>query len=168
MRRRPTRRGVIQAVALLGTGSIAGCTGASDPTNETTSETTTAATTTGSTTTTQPSLEAFLADTSNFNGIEDRTGTDAVGIDVGVEANGANYGFGPPAVRVDPATTITWTWTGQGGIHNVAARHGADFQSEQTSEADYTFQQVLDATGTVLYVCVPHEGVGMKGAIVVE
>lgn len=140
------------------------------------SETTTEPSDTTGTTTTdsgtgpddQPTVEEFLSETDNFDGIEDQTGTDAVNIDVGVESNGAFYGFRPPAVRIDQGTTVTWTWTGQGGTHNVIARHGAGFESEQTSEEGHTFQQSFDESGTILYVCSPHEGIGMKGAIIVE
>jgi halocyanin-like protein len=149
-------------------GSVAGCSGNESTDSATESPTSSSPTTTTSETEDQPSVEEFLEETSNFDGIEDMTESDTVSVDVGVEANGAYYGFAPPAIRIDRGTTVRWTWTGQGGIHNVATRHGADFESEQTSEEDYTFEHTFDETGTVLYVCVPHEGLGMKGAIVVE
>lgn len=185
MTRRPRRRTVVRSAFALLAGSVAGClgTGSGDdgtdePGTTTTPETTTPETTTQSTETTvmttdtdideQPTVEEFLSQTDNFDGIEDRTGADTVDIEVGVEANGAFYGFRPPAVRIDQGTTVTWTWTGQGSTHNVVARHGAEFESEQSSEAGHTFQQSFEEPGTVLYVCVPHEGVGMKGAIVVD
>jgi halocyanin-like protein len=115
-----------------------------------------------------PSVDEFLAGTDNYDGVVDMTGSETVSIDVGVEANGAFYGFGPAAVRVDSGTEVIWTWTGQGGVHNVVARHGAEFESEQMSGEGETFSQTFEESGTALYVCDPHEGIGMKGAVVVE
>jgi len=171
------RRTFVRSACVALVGSVAGCLGG-DSSNDGTDQpdattelpATTARSTTadpGTETASQPTVESFLSETSNFDGVVDRTGSDAVGVDVGVEANGAFYGFGPAAVRVDQGTTVTWTWTGQGSIHNVAARHGAAFASEQTSEEGHTFEHVFDEPGTVLYVCEPHEGLGMKGAVVV-
>jgi len=167
------RRTVLRTTGIALAGAVAGCSDGStdeetEPTAEETDEPTQSDTPTETETPSQPSVESFLSDTSNFDGIEDRTGSESVGVDVGVEANGAFYGFSPPAVRVDTGTTVTWTWTGQGGIHNVSAEHGADFEAEQTAEEGNTYEQTFDSAGTVLYVCVPHRGVGMKGAIVVE
>jgi len=36
------------------------------------------------------------------------------------------------------------------------------------SDEGHTYEQTFDSTGTVLYICVPHEGVGTKGAVVAE
>ncbi len=115
-----------------------------------------------------PSVEEFLSETDNYDGVVDETGSDSVTVDVGVEANGAYYGFGPAAIRIDTGTTVTWEWTGQGSTHNVVAQHGADFSSEQKSEEGATYERTFDESGDVLYVCVPHEGIGMKGAVVVD
>jgi halocyanin-like protein len=177
MRRVHSRRTVVRAACVALAGSVAGCLGGDSSDGgtdrpETTTEppaTTAPPTTTDPATETasQPTVESFLSDTSNFDGVVDRTGTDAIEVEVGVEANGAFFGFGPAAVRVDGGTTVRWTWTGQGGTHNVVARHGAEFASEQTSEAGHTFERVFEESGTVLYVCEPHEGTGMKGAVVV-
>ncbi|MFD1646818.1 halocyanin domain-containing protein [Haloarchaeobius litoreus] len=178
MSRHCSRRTAVRSACVVLAGSVAGCLGGDstdagtdqpEPTTAPPATTTAPATTAaGTETASQPTVESFLSETSNFDGVVDRTGSDAVGVDVGVEANGAFYGFGPAAVRVDQGTTVTWTWTGQGSTHNVVARHGATFASEQTSEEGHTFEQVFDESGTVLYVCEPHEGVGMKGAVVVE
>jgi len=173
MERSVDRRTVLRTSGIALAGAVAGCSGdSSDDETETTedgtAEPTESGTPDGTETPSQPSVESFLSNTSNFDGREDMTGSDSVGIDVGTEANGAYYGFSPAAIRVDTGTTVTWTWTGQGGIHNVAAQHGADFASEQTSEEGYTFEQTFDSTGTVLYACVPHKGAGMKGAVIVE
>lgn len=169
-----SRRRILQTAGIAVAGAAAGCGGDSSADGDTdepedspsSSEPTPAETTEEMQS--PPSVDEFLSETGNYDSIVDMTGSDAVTVDVGVEANGAFYGFSPAAVRVDTGTTVTWEWTGQGGIHNVVARHGADFASEQQSGGDVTYQQSFDDPGTVLYVCVPHEGVGMKGAVIVE
>ena len=87
---------------------------------------------------------------------------------MGVPGNGAYDAFGPPAIRIDSGTTVTWTWTGQGGTHNVVAVEGAGFESPVRHEEGATFRRTFDAPGTVRDVCRPHSGTGMKGAVVVE
>jgi halocyanin-like protein len=111
-------------------------------------------------------LPSWFEGVSNYDGVADRTGTDDVAVDVGVEANGGAFGFGPAAIRVDPGTTVTWSWTGQGGSHNVAATEGA-FESELTDSAEYTFEHTFEQAGVYTYACTPHETLGMKGAVVV-
>ncbi|WP_340100012.1 halocyanin domain-containing protein [Salinibaculum salinum] len=175
------RRTILRTAGIALTGAIAGCSGGESTDDETTDDETTdvesdeteqpaetSTTTADDGTQSPPSVDEFLAETSNYESIEDRTGTDSVEVQVGTEANGANFGFSPPAIRIDQGTSVTWVWTGNGGIHNVVARYGADFRSEQTDESGHTVTESFDESGTVLYVCDPHEGTGMKGAIVVE
>jgi len=168
-----TRRTVLRSSgAVVIAGLLAGCT--SDSTSESTSggsptsdgeETTPANTTTSESST---DLDSFLSNVDNYGGIVDETGTDEVTIRVGTEGNGAYYAFEPPAVRVTTGTTVTWEWTGKGSGHNVVAESGGDFESTLTDDAGFTFEQTFDETGTVLYKCNPHAGLGMKGAIIVE
>jgi len=169
-----SRRRLLRVAGVAVAGAVAGCGGSDESTEDTeqsdespTPEPT-PADTPGGETDEPPTVDEFLAETDNYDGVVDMTGSESVGVDVGVEANGAFYGFGPAAVRVDTGTEVTWTWTGQGGIHNVAARHGADFESEQMSGEGTTYSHTFEQSGTALYVCVPHEGIGMKGAVVVE
>ncbi|MFB6105961.1 MAG: halocyanin domain-containing protein [Halobacteriaceae archaeon] len=112
-------------------------------------------------------LSGWLGDTKNFDEIQDETGQDEVSVQVGVEQGPGPYGFGPPAIRVSPGTTVTWTWTGDGGAHNVHAMEGADFKSQTVSEAGHTFSHTFESTGVVHYQCDPHAPLGMKGAVVV-
>lgn len=189
---RCNRRAILRVTGLICTGALAGCAsggdGGDDGTDRpsggtataTATPTATAAPTDTPSATATPSptqtdtgggettIEEFLAGTSNYDGIEDVSGTTDVEVDVGVEGNGAFFAFGPPAVRISQGTTVSWTWTGQGGIHNVKAIQGADFESESKSEAGATFRRQFDDPGTVLYACIPHQGAGMKGAVVVE
>jgi len=105
---------------------------------------------------------------SNFDGVVDMTGQDEVTVDVGVQANGGALGFGPAAVQVSPGTTVVWEWTGEGGGHNVVAEDGTFSSGEEfVSEAGYTYEYTFESEGTYRYICVPHEQLGMKGAVVV-
>jgi len=113
-------------------------------------------------------VEEYLSETDNFEGsLEDATGQGEVTVQVGTEANGGNFGFSPPAVRVDSGTTVVWEWTGQGASHNVVDEDGS-FESELTNEEGFTFEQTFEESGTFLYFCTPHKAVGMKGSVVVE
>ncbi|EMA08188.1 halocyanin domain-containing protein [Haloferax denitrificans] len=111
-------------------------------------------------------LDSWFAQTSNYDGVADKTGSSTVTVTVGAQANGGAFGFGPAAVRVDPGTTVVWEWSGKGGSHNVAAEDGS-FESELVGDAGHTFEQTFDSTGVYTYVCTPHKTLGMKGAIVV-
>ncbi|QZX99285.1 halocyanin domain-containing protein [Halobaculum rubrum] len=112
-------------------------------------------------------LEEWFSDVSNYDGVVDETGADSVTVEVGTQANGGGYGFGPAAVRVDPGATVTWEWTGNGGSHNVAAEGDASFESELVGDAGHTFEHTFEAAGVYRYACTPHKALGMKGAVVV-
>lgn len=112
-------------------------------------------------------VESWLADADNFTRVVDRTGRAAATVRVGSQGNGGYFGYGPPAVRVSRGTTVTWSWTGRGGAHDVAARDGG-FASDLTAAADAAFERTFDAAGTVPYYCTPHRGIGMKGVVVVD
>ena len=111
-------------------------------------------------------FDGYLDDARLYDGpdsVEDLRGQSSVTVNVGAGSTG--LAFGPPAIHIDPGTTVTWEWTGNGGAHNVVANDGT-FESGQTQTSgtfDYTFEE--DATHT--YYCNPHQGAGMKGAVVV-
>ncbi|WP_396613627.1 halocyanin domain-containing protein (plasmid) [Haloferax sp. S1W] len=111
-------------------------------------------------------LDTWLENTSNYDGVVDKTGLSRVEVTVGSEANSGAFGFGPAAVRVTKGTTVVWRWTGAGGSHNVVHTDGA-FESELVGDEGHTFEHTFDETGTFPYSCVPHESMGMKGAVVV-
>ncbi len=114
----------------------------------------------------EPDYGDWFDDVDNFDGTVDMTGKQSVTIDVGAEANGGAFGFGPAAVRIDPGTTVTWKWTGNGGTHNVVAEDGS-FGSEMYGTGGATFEHTFEETGIAKYACEPHKAMGMKGAIVV-
>jgi len=103
----------------------------------------------------------------NYDGVVDRTGEDEITVQVGSQANGGAFGYGPAAVKVSSGTSVTWEWTGEGGSHDVQADDGS-FASELTDEAGHTFSHTFDATGATKYFCMPHKTMGMKGVVVVE
>jgi halocyanin-like protein len=119
------------------------------------------------TATAQASFDGWMSDVGNYSEVADATGQDEVSIAVGAEGNGGAYAFDPPAVQIDPETTVVWEWTGEGQQHNVIAEEGGEFESELTAEAGFTFEQTLDSEGTIKYYCQPHRALGMKGVVVV-
>ena len=109
----------------------------------------------------------WFSETDNFDGTVDRRGQSEVTVDVGASGNGGAFAFAPAAVWVDPGTTVRWEWTGNGS-HNVVAQSGADFRSgDATADGSTTFSHTFEGTGIVTYYCNPHQGLGMKGAVVV-
>jgi len=115
-----------------------------------------------------PDYGSWFSSTDNFDETVDETGNSEVTVQVGTDANGGAYGFGPAAVHVDNGTTVKFEWTGEGGTHNVVSDGDGPLDSGSavdTSgvEYEYTFEE----DGIYKYYCVPHEALGMKGAIVV-
>ncbi len=115
----------------------------------------------------QPSFGGWMSDVGNYPEVVDETGSSEVTVQVGTEANGGAFGFGPAAVQVDPGTTIIWEWTGEGGQHNVVAQDGASFDSELVADAGFTFEHTFEEEGVTTYYCQPHQSLGMKGVVVV-
>ncbi|KAB1196949.1 MULTISPECIES: halocyanin domain-containing protein [Haloferax] len=104
-------------------------------------------------------------------GYEDLRGQSEVTIEVGAEGNGGALAFAPAGVWIDPGTTVTWEWTGEGGGHNVKMEEGpAGLDSgapvaEAGTTYEYTFEEA-DA-GISKYYCAPHQALGMLGAVAV-
>jgi halocyanin-like protein len=112
----------------------------------------------------------WFEDVSNYEGTLDYTGRDAVTVEVGAGENGLL--FEPPAVLVDPGTTVTFEWTGAGGQHNVVHQPDSEdadpaFESELMGEEGATFEYTFEEESTFRYYCSPHQAVGMKGAVAV-
>ena len=109
----------------------------------------------------------WLDDVDNYDGTHDYTGQDEVTVSVGA-VDGLK--FGPAAILIDPGTTVVWEWTGEGGAHNVVADDETFDSGDPVAEAgttfEYTFEDASDGD-TFNYLCVPHEAVGMKGAVAV-
>jgi halocyanin-like protein len=114
----------------------------------------------------QQGFDGWFDDVSNYDGVVDRTGQSEVTVTVGAEGNGGAFAYGPAAVRVDPGTTVTWEWSGEGSPHNVVADDGS-YESELVGDEGHTFSHAFGSEGVSKYYCTPHEGMGMKGAVVV-
>lgn len=112
-------------------------------------------------------MDSYLSNTSNYSTVVDETGESSVTVMVGTRGNGGNWAFSPAAIRIDTGTTVLWEWTGKGQQHNVIDE-GGNFESDLTAQEGFTFEYTFEEPGTFLYYCVPHEAVGMKGAVVVE
>ncbi|WP_299233557.1 halocyanin domain-containing protein [Natronomonas sp.] len=110
--------------------------------------------------------EGWFDDVDSFDGTVDMTGEDEVTVNVG--AGAAGLAFDPPAIHVDPGTTVVFEWTGEGGGHNVAEREtGERYESERTGEGGSRFDITFDSDGISKYICMPHVANGMKGAVAV-
>jgi len=119
---------------------------------------------------TVPDYGDWFDDVDNFSGpgdTVDATGQDTVTVEVGVQANGGAFGFGPPAVQVDNGATVQWEWTGEGGGHNVVSDGGGPLDSgEPVANAGVNYEFTFDEDGIFNYYCDPHLGLGMKGSVV--
>jgi halocyanin-like protein len=115
-----------------------------------------------------PDFGSWFSSTDNFDETVDETGNSEVTVQVGVDANGGAFGYGPAAVHVDNGATVQFEWTGEGGAHNVISDGEGPLDSGSavdTSGVEY--EHTFEEDGIYKYYCVPHEGLGMKGAIVV-
>jgi halocyanin-like protein len=116
-----------------------------------------------------PDFGGYLDPVGNFNGsVTDATGQDTATVEVGVEANGGAYGFGPAAIHVDNGATVQWEWTGAGGGHNVVQNNGDTLDSgSAVASSGVNYEHTFETDGIYNYYCSPHEGLQMKGSIVV-
>ncbi len=116
----------------------------------------------------EPDYGGWFDGVSNYDGTVDETGQDTVEIAVGAQGNNGAFAFSPAAVRVSPGTEVVWTWTGEGGSHNVVSPSDGPLDSgELTSDEGTSYSHTFDSEGVYKYVCEPHEALGMKGAVVV-
>lgn len=150
------RRSFLQAAGgLVATGLLAGCTNNGSGGNPDQNG--------GDGGSGQQSVEEWLSNTNNFNGIRDKTGDSTVSVEVGPDSD--EMVFAPAAIRIRPGTTVNWEWIGS-GYHNVVAKDGLFNSGDPEEQA--SFEYTFDAAGTTLYYCDPHRSAGMKGAVIVE
>ena len=163
------RRRFLRLSSLAAAGSLAGCLLGSpeDGADNSSTEAPTA------TPTATPAVETadidygdWFADTDNFDGTAvDTCGQSDVTVSVGAEGNGGAFAFDPPAVWVDPGTSVAWEWTGEGGTHNVVDPDESFSSGDPTDAPSATFDHTLEE-GLSKYYCTPHRSLGMKGAVV--
>jgi halocyanin-like protein len=101
----------------------------------------------------------------NYDGFENHRRKDEVTVRVGAGENG--FEFDPPAISIDPETTLRWEWTGDGGDHNVE-HPDREWSSSYENTAGHTYDRTFSDPGTHRYQCNPHRGLGMKGAAFVD
>ena len=107
----------------------------------------------------------------NLGSYQDARGQDAVTVSVGAGENG--LAFDPTQLWVDPGTTITYEWTGNGGAHNVQTVEGGGSASldsgDPVGEEGYTYEYDVSEgdAGITHYHCVPHTAVGMHAGLAV-
>jgi len=117
----------------------------------------------------EPDYGGWFDDVSNYDGTADMRGQDSVEVAVGAEGNGGQFAFDPPAVMVSPGTTVVWTWTGQGGPHNVVSDGDGPLDSgDPVPDEGTTYEHTFEEESIYKYVCNPHAGLGMKGAVAVQ
>jgi len=122
------------------------------------------------------SVQEYLEGANGFDGtVLDRTGNEEVTVLMGVSGDGEDdFVFDPPAIQVDPGTTVTWEHTGA-GLHTITEQTDWDEDGEEDDRFDSgliedvgeTWSYTFETDGTFLYFCAPHKSLGMKGAVVV-
>ena len=121
----------------------------------------------------EPDFEGYLGGVDG--GFQDLRGEDEVRVEVGASGNGGNLAFGPAGIWIDEGTTVVWEWTGEGGGHNVVTdEENTDFENTHdldsgspVDEAGHEYEHTFEEGGRTGYVCIPHRGVDMFGAIAV-
>lgn len=105
----------------------------------------------------------------NVGSYQDARGESEVTVQVGAGDQG--LAFDPTLLWVDPGTTITFEWTGNGGAHNVQNVEGpASLDSgDPVGEEGYTYEYETseEDVGITHYHCVPHTAVGMHAGLAV-
>src|SRR6056297_1833081 len=107
----------------------------------------------------------------NLGSYQDARGQSEVTVQVG--AGDSGLAFDATQLWVDPGTTITFEWTGNGGAHNVQTVEGGGPASldsgDPVGEEGYTYEYETseEDVGITHYHCVPHTAVGMHAGLAV-
>ena len=107
----------------------------------------------------------------NLGSYQDARGQSEVTVQVG--AGDSGLAFDATKLWVDPGTTITFEWTGNGGAHNVQTVEGGGPASldsgDPVGEEGYTYEYEVteEDAGITHYHCVPHTAVGMHAGLAV-
>lgn len=116
----------------------------------------------------EPDYGGWFDGADNYDGTLDMTGREEVTVRVGTGDDGLR--FEPPAIQIDPFTTVVWEWTGNGGTHNVVHEPESSsepaFESELARESGFRFEYTFNHEQIYRYYCEPHRDLGMRGAVV--
>lgn len=116
---------------------------------------------------TQPDWGGYLSG-ANVNSFTDARGQSEVTVTVGAGSQG--LAFDPTGLWVDPGTTVTWEWNGEGGGHNVILEEGPASGLDSgapVAEAGTTYSYTFENGGVNKYFCQPHKALGMLGGVAV-
>lgn len=83
---------------------------------------------------------------------------------------GGDLRFEPETLEVDVGAAVEFVWDSGGHTVTVESQpDGADWTAtgQETKGAGFTHTHTFDVEGRYDYVCVPHEGAGMVGSVVV-
>ena len=111
------------------------------------------------------------ASSGNVGSYQDARGESEVTVQVGAGDQG--LAFDATLLWVDPGTTITFEWTGNGGAHNVQTVDGGGPAGLDSGDpvgeegATYEYETSEEDAGITHYHCVPHTSVGMHGGLAV-
>lgn len=112
------------------------------------------------------SFGGWLDGTSNYDGVLDARGRSEVTVKVGAEGNGGSFAFDPPALHVDPGTTVVWEWVGSTGPYDVVDPD-LGYRSEQVDSVGHTFAVEFGGDGLSTYECSEYGDEGMRGVVLV-
>ncbi|WP_136717791.1 halocyanin domain-containing protein [Halorientalis salina] len=114
----------------------------------------------------RPDFDGYLDGANNYDGeVVDMRGQAEATVRVG--AGDSTLAFDPVAVHVDNGATVQWEWTGEGGAHSVVAEDGTFESGSPVQTTGVAFEHTFEEDGIYTYHCLPHEGSGMLGAVVV-
>ncbi len=96
-----------------------------------------------------------------------------------ISTDDGEYHFEPHVVRLDPGDTVRWEL--ESGAHTTTAYHPANGDRPRripegaqpwnsgflTEDGSTTFERTFTVEGVYDYFCIPHEGYGMIGTLVV-
>lgn len=95
-------------------------------------------------------------------------GSSGDGTEVTVGPDG-EFVFDPEELTVSTGTTVTFVWDSNN--HNLSVNSGPDdgwSGYEDIEDEGFEYEHTFEVAGEYEYVCVPHQGQGMVGTIIVE
>ncbi|WP_436901287.1 plastocyanin/azurin family copper-binding protein [Halovenus halobia] len=116
-----------------------------------------------------PTLDHWVGTANGYDGtLVDKQGQDSVTIDVGAGTDERE--LDPPAVVVDPGTTVTWEWVGTDEHYILRQERVRDDPSTvpDLKTAEYSESKTLDQIGVYRYACYNHHDQGMRGTVIVR
>ena len=88
--------------------------------------------------------------------------------DVVITVDSTNLRFNPSEVTLQEGQAVRFVWGGQALPHNAVAKDGLFDSGDPSRDVDYRFVFENGTAGDYVFVCEPHESLGMVGTIIVE